>query len=147
MITKTTASPFKKSAGDIVPLDTGAKLGIGLTSPIGTLDVDTGSGGFCVTEVTLADEASVAVETILAGSIGLIWVSDISASPDAGGCVFIQGADNAATELMDAGGKISTGSTTPDGYFGIYSDLDGTYSLKNRLGSERTFSLMYLGED
>ena len=49
------------------------------------LDIDTGSGRFCVTEFTLDDDASVVFETILPESIGLIWVSDISPSPDPAG--------------------------------------------------------------
>jgi len=144
MITKTTASPFKKSGGDIVPLDTDAKLGIGLSSPVGMLDIDTGSGGFCVTEVTLADDAIVALETILPGNQGILSISSVNqTSRRAAGMVLILGDDNEALEME----LISTAGTTPDNKLGVYTDFDSTYSLKNRLGSEKTFVITYLGED
>jgi len=148
MITKTTASPFKKSGGDIVPLDTDAKLGIGLSSPVGMLDIDTGSGGFCVTEVTLADDAIVALETILPGNQGILSISSVNqTSRRAAGMVLILGDDNEALEMEDPTGLISTAGTTPDNMLGVYTDFDSTYSLKNRLGSEKTFVITYLGED
>ena len=147
MITKTTASPFKKSGGDIVPLDTAAKVGIGLSSPVGMLDVDTGSGGFCVTEVTLADDASVAVETIVPASNGFLWISDCSATPAVLGLMVLQGNNNTVVEQYDPYGKLSTSGTTPDGFLGVNSDGDNTYTMTNKLGSEKTFVLSYLGED
>jgi len=147
MITKTSLSPFKKSAGDIVPLDADAKLGIGLASPIGTLDIDTGSGGFCVTEVTLADDASVAMETILPGEIGFLWISDCSDPPDTLGEIIISGSYNTAYERMDNYGTISVSDSAPDGYLAVFPDGDSTYTMTNRRGSEKTFSLMYLGAD
>ena len=148
MITKTTASPFKKSAGDIVPLDTDAKLGIGLTSPVGALDIDTGSGGFCVTEVTLADDGIVALETILPGNQAILSITSVNQTARrAAGTVLILGDDDSAMEMSDPTGLISTAGTTPDNMLGVFSDGDSTYSLKNRLGSEKTFVITYLGED
>ena len=105
MITKTTISPFKKLSGDIVPRDTDAKLGIGLTSPVGTLDIDTGSGAFCVTEVTLADNASVALETILPGNQAILSISSINQTARrAAGMGLILGDDDSAMEMSDPTG-------------------------------------------
>lgn len=149
MITKTTASPFKKSGGDIVPLDTDAKLGIGLSSPVGMLDIDTGSGAFTVTEFTVADDGIVALETILPGNQGILSLVSINQTERRGaGIVFLNGDDDSVDEMEDPTGFLSTsGSTGTDNLFYIYADGDSTYSLKNRLGSEKTFVVTYLGAD
>tara|TARA_R110000824_G_scaffold71512_1_gene182877 strand:- start:95 stop:544 length:450 start_codon:yes stop_codon:yes gene_type:complete len=149
MITKTTASPFKKSGGDIVPLDTDAKLGIGLSSPVGMLDIDTGSGAFTVVEATVADDASLALETILPGNQGILSVVSTNQTLRRGaGVVFIQGDDDGIYKIDDPTGFLSiSGSTTTDNLFYIYPDGDSTYTLTNRLGSEKTFVFTYLGAD
>ena len=61
--------------------------------------------------------------------------------------VLILGDDDSAMEMSDPTGLISTADTTPDNMLGVFSDGDSTYSLKNRLGSEKTFVITYLGED
>jgi len=61
--------------------------------------------------------------------------------------VLILGDDDSAMEMSDPTGLISTAGTTPDNMLGVYADGDSTYSLKNRLGSEKTFVITYLGED
>ena len=149
MITKTTTSPFKKANGDIVARDTSAKLGIGLTSPVGSIDVDMGSSGFCTTEITLDDDGTVAAESVLPGSLGWIWISEIFQSVggfQVFGSVFIKGPGDAVTEISDPVNKIYTSSGT-EGSLNIYADGDSTYSIENKLNRASTFALMYLGED
>ena len=147
MITKTTASPFKKSGGDIVPLDTDAKLGIGLTSPVGTIAVDTGSGGWSVTEVSLDDDANVALETILPGQQGYLWIIDVSTNAyKVAGSVYLEGDDNTARSVLDTTGRISISASPSEGQLGVQADGDGTYTMYNKI-LDKTFALMWLGTD
>ena len=150
MITKTTASPLKKSAGDIVPLDTSANLGIGLSSPIGTIDADMGSSGWTINEVTLADDASVALETLLPTvGQGMLWICDVSDNNyRVAGWVFCEGSDDNVTQGADPMNRITVNSATPaNGQLGINGDGDGTYTLINNIGLEKTFALQWLGQD
>jgi len=147
MITKTTTSPFKKSNGDIVARDVTAKLGIGLTSPTGSIDVDMGSSGWSITEVTLADEGEIALESILpGGSLGWLFISDVvNTGQQAAGSVYLHGASNDVTQMLDPMNKIAV--IDADTFLCVFEDGDSTYSMKNRLGAEKTFGLMWLGED
>jgi len=147
MITKTTTSPFRKSNGDIIARDNAAKLGIGLDSPVGTIDVDMGSTGWSVSEVTLADEAEAALETLVPGALGWLFISDSTLiGEQVAGSVYLHGASNDVTEMLDPMNKIAV--IDSNGFLCIFPDDDGTYTIKNRIGNyEKTFGLMWLGED
>ena len=148
MITKTSLSPFKKLADDIITRTSTTKVGINVSDPVGTLDIDTGSGGFCVTETTLADDAQVSLADILPGQTGLCWLNGTNASATryVSCCFAMQGANDNLAEAFDTPGTLELGSLT-ENRICVIADGDGTYTMTNKLNESVTLAIMYLGSD
>tara|TARA_Y100000310_G_scaffold299764_1_gene334875 strand:+ start:1121 stop:1567 length:447 start_codon:yes stop_codon:yes gene_type:complete len=148
MITKTSLSPFKKLGSDIITRTATTKLGINVDDPIGTLDIDTGSGGFTVTETTLADDAQVSLDDIIPGQTGLCWLNGTNASATryVSCCFAMEGDNDNLTEAFDTPGTLELGSLVANRIC-VIADGDGTYTMTNKLNEEVTLAVMYLGSD
>jgi hypothetical protein len=98
---------------------------------------------FRMCSVTLADEASVALESSALGNGRNTVLIDITSSHGAAGIVYTQGGANTVFEIADPINKILL--TDTDGSLCFLADGDGTYTMKNRLGAEHTFYLLIRG--
>ena len=116
------------------------RLGIGTASPTGALDVVAGAKNLRFITVTLADDATVALETLIQSHGILIVMTPESTGK--GGIFYISGGNNTATVPVNFGNAVVTDT---DGKICVLADGDGTYTLKNRLGSSFEFALLYLG--
>lgn len=97
------------------------------------------TGGVVVAQVTLADDASVALETLLDSSAGVI----ILATSEVYGIVGLNGNNDTVGEISDPFAVIATADTDTNICF--IPDGDGTYTLKNRRGAEYAFTLLFIG--
>lgn len=100
-------------------------------------------GMFKVVEVTLADEASVDIKTLLGGTASNLGILNVTTAGNISsfGEFYISGAGD--TVQLDAYKAAS--ATDADGYTCVYSTGSGAYSLKNRLGSTVTYLVTYKG--
>ncbi len=102
-----------------------------------------GIGEIDFNEVTLANNATVALETLIGGSNGTLWITSTS-DGTVFGAVAIRGGIAAVVEMLD---PLTTISTSDAGVqICVLSDGDGTYTLKNRLGSTNTITLAFFGQ-
>lgn len=137
----------KSNAGTVSQINTngnsyfmGGNVGIGEAAPTTKLHVDSGTGLMKFGEVTLADDASVALETNF-GSGGILTIVE-NLNYVAGQANIRSSANDVIIVASGAGTFVNTDTDTK---VCILADLDGTYSLKNRLGSSVTFIIQYIG--
>jgi hypothetical protein len=110
---------------------------------VGNIKVaNTLTGEISFRQITLADDATIALETILPRNQGTLIIA-VSSSSDVAGSVYLGGDGDVVTEISDPFAKIV--NTDTDTNLCIIADGDNTYTLKNRLGGSRTFTLMFIG--
>ena len=130
------------AAGSLIALDlANNRVGIGAASPLVPLEVKTAGAIYHKfgESVALADDASLTLETSF-GSTGMYEIVCMNAL--AYGKFLVTGAGNTAT-LLDTGLLADDADT--DTKLCVIADGDGTYSLKNRLGSSLNFAIRYVG--
>jgi hypothetical protein len=103
-----------------------------------------GAGKAAFASVVLADDEVQAIEAIFGAPAynGTITISADS-NGEVYGDVIIRGSHNLLIEKYDALGSIAI--TDLDGMLCFLTDLDGTYSIKNRRGGSRTFNMLFHG--
>lgn len=131
---------FLVESGGIVTIP--GRLGIGSSSGIGLLAVNATNIYMSVSDDTaISDEASVSLESVVDG--GTEGVLRIYTSAQEYGEFQIRGSSNAVVEIQDPQSVFVT--TDTDTNYCVLSDGDGTYSLKNRIGASRSFTLVFEG--
>ena len=117
------------------------KLGVGIAP---TADFETRIGtNFAVGKVTLADDASTPVEDLVGGD-GVIGILEVfGSSGDAPARFFIRGGIQSVILLEDGLSQAAAADT--DTKLCVFSDGDGTYTLKNRRGASRDISWRWQG--
>lgn len=120
---------------------------IGSSDNFGVFSIDKSPLGFCINNVSLTDDQTVALETLVptgasSNTHGILWVFDSSAASVVAS-VYIKGGTNTVSEIFDPLTKCA--QTDSDTYLCIYADGDGTYTMKNRLGATTVFILMFMG--
>jgi len=118
------------------------QLAIGQATAKGPLDVHTDYVGFNINQVTLADDASIALTGLLTGNNGILEIVDRN-SAAAAGSVYIRGGVNSVSIIDDALSNFSTADT--DGKLCIIAAGGSAYTLKNRLGFNSIFILRFFG--
>lgn len=108
----------------------------------GTIGVTQTAHSLKAVSVTLADDASVALETILPSNCGFITImGGYYALTTAFFSGFLQGDDNDITVFHSQ--NWSTSDVDTDGC--LIADGDTTYTLKNRIGASVTFVIWFIG--
>lgn len=121
-----------------------ATLKIGTATAKGAFTLDKTSHSFCINiKADLADDGSIALEDYITSPLGILWIIDTT-NATAVGSFFIRGAVNAVTIIDDPMTKLAIADT--DTKLCCIADGDSTYTLKNRLGGVRNFTLMHLGK-
>jgi hypothetical protein len=122
-------------------LQVGQALGI---PAIGKFSATKGGLHFSFNVIEIANGASVNLEhgtNAVGGTHGMLWIM----TPDSvgKGCqYYFNGAGGAVTLGTTFGACATTDAGTT---IAVYHDGDGTYTLKNRLGSDIEFALMFIG--
>jgi len=126
-----------------IVLDTSGRVMIQTTTPKGSFTVDAADNqtSFCMNWETMADDASIALETYITSNSGILFV--IASENLAAGSFFIQGGGNAVTIINDS--KTNLSITDVDGKVCVIPDGDSTYTLKNRLGGAYQIRFMFFG--
>ena len=97
-----------------------------------------------LTCASIADDATISLESYISGNHGLLDIVVLGGGGTAAaGTVLIQSGFQAVTIVNNPNTWIAT--TDTDAKICVFSDGDGTYSIKNRLGAEYKFMLFYRG--
>lgn len=97
---------------------------------------------FTIINKSLADDGSVALETILAGGqMGMLMIIGAGANRKSAGIFSIHGAYNSVT--VTAHENVQTADV--DDALCVIADGDGTYTLKNRTGATDNFTIIWIG--
>ncbi len=91
--------------------------------------------------VSLADDGAQAVELLVNGSHGMIIVTTAEAVGK-GGIAYMTGGGASVAVATNFGDFVATDTDTK---LCIFSDGDGTYTLKNRLGGAQVLNVLYMG--
>lgn len=131
----------REAGGDIfISPGANGKVGINEEIPVATLEVATNTARQKFSSVNLLDDGTYAIET----HFGARGILTIQSNVTTFGCIVqIQGASNAVVEIADPGDSCRTADT--DAFIDVIADGDGTYTLKNRLGSAAIFAIQFVG--
>jgi hypothetical protein len=116
----------------------------------GVMDNRPGSYGHLKTaEFSLADGASTPFETYFDDDLGWLFItltgdgSGELAAACGGAQFYLQGSNNTVDVISNLGGEFS--SSDSPGLYCVFSDGDGTYTIRNRTGSTKHAFMMYMG--
>ena len=123
-----------------VTIEDGGDVGIGTTNPTTNLHVSSGTANFKMATIDLVDDGTYAMETDF-GSQGMVIMASDSVGRSCGW--MLGGGGNSVTAHFDGASVCAEADT--DGFFAMFADGDGTYTLRNRIGASQGMAIFYIG--